>query len=66
MKKGGIFVIREHDSYDKTYSKYLDIIHYYYDLVITNSKEIVGDHGDIWHRDCSVYRSMVASTNVEI
>jgi SAM-dependent methyltransferase len=39
MKKGGVFVIREHDSYDKTYSKYLDIIHYYYDLVITNSKE---------------------------
>jgi len=39
MKKGGVFVIREHDSYDKTYSKYLDIIHYYYDLVITNNKE---------------------------
>jgi SAM-dependent methyltransferase len=39
MKNGGIFVIREHDSYDKTYSKYLDIIHYYYDLVITNSKD---------------------------
>ena len=37
MKKGGVFVIREHDSYDKTYSKYLDIIHYYYDLVITDN-----------------------------
>ena len=49
LKKGGVFVIREHDSYDKTYSKYLDIIHYYYDLVVADKPGKMIDYNTTYY-----------------
>ena len=49
LKKGGVFVIREHDSYDNTYSKYLDIIHYYYDLVVVDKPGKMIDYNTTYY-----------------
>lgn len=49
IKKGGVFIIREHDSYDYVYSKYLDIIHYYYDLVVADKPDNMIDYNTTYY-----------------
>jgi len=40
LKKGGVFIIRDHNCPDDTYAKLLDLVHYYYDIVIADNTKI--------------------------
>jgi SAM-dependent methyltransferase len=49
LKKGGIFIIKEHDSISKEFDLLIDIQHYLYDMVMRKEQHIVEDYKSFYY-----------------